>query len=622
MTKKALKRIVKKKQPTKKKGVRKHLKQNLTEQEQHNIGQPIGNIPSVPSVQNLRQTLTPSAKGNNLRSSLLTSMGMPSLFGMSAQQYGNINNERNIMNAQNKNQSLIEQQNSDKRTLDDLTSNNKRLESENKELKKQLKDKKHERDKLQNQNEIAHDNLDESKRIELQMDRLTNQNQHLQVQLTETERQNKIIEYKQEKETLETELHDAIMKNQQLNKEYERNHYYQEMQKVKDRVQMMKMQNTALEETINSQDFTNPNAELQAKYKELYLEKAQNELLLKQQRAINEVNEAKLLAQSQPTAEDLASAVKQVAEDIKEKEREKLEIQYGMYNNQKILDEYNYNLDKRRQLDQAILELNHEHASLQESASKLDNENKGELGKNIKKKLEIAARAKVANESNKRRIQRALITQQEKEEAYKDEQIIKGLESEPFDEAQIKELAELQSKNELSKEKKQTLIEHRKAQSELSKAQSQAAWLESNEYKQLVEEKVKKQNEINTLMDAKEKLDVLSELKKKTAESAYILQYQAEFSGNQDASFLTQVNFLSKELDKIQNDVQERTNAYAKFKQMQNENPELSKLFAEENPAVVNGISNYGVNLSLDTLQEYISAFENFKQQYPQLRTT
>ena len=39
---------------------------------------------------------------------------------MSAQQYGNINNERNIMNAQNKNQSLIDQQNSDKRTLDDF----------------------------------------------------------------------------------------------------------------------------------------------------------------------------------------------------------------------------------------------------------------------------------------------------------------------------------------------------------------------------------------------------------------------------------------------------------------------------------------------------------------------
>ena len=218
-----MKRVIKKKQPTKKKGVRKHLKQNSTEQVQPG---------SVPSVQNLRQTLTTSDKGNHLRSSLLTSMGMTSLFGMSAQQYGNINNECNIMNAQNKNQSLIEQQNSDKRTLDDLTSNNKRLGSENKELKKQLKDKKPERDKLQNKNEIAHDNLDESKRIELQMDRLTNQNQHLQVQLTETERQNKIIEYKQEKETLETELHDAIMKNQQLNKEYERNHYYQEMEKV------------------------------------------------------------------------------------------------------------------------------------------------------------------------------------------------------------------------------------------------------------------------------------------------------------------------------------------------------------------------------------------------------
>ena len=49
------------------------------------------------------------------------------------------------------------------------------------------------------------------------------------------------------------------------------------MQKVKDQVQMMTMQNTALEETMKSPDFANPNAELQAKYKELYREKAQNE---------------------------------------------------------------------------------------------------------------------------------------------------------------------------------------------------------------------------------------------------------------------------------------------------------------------------------------------------------
>ena len=90
MTKKALKRIVKKKQPTKKKGVRKLLTQNLTQQEQvqQGVSQPIGNI------QNLRQSMTPTVQGKGLRSSLLTSMGMPSLFGMGAQQYGNINNEK------------------------------------------------------------------------------------------------------------------------------------------------------------------------------------------------------------------------------------------------------------------------------------------------------------------------------------------------------------------------------------------------------------------------------------------------------------------------------------------------------------------------------------------------
>ena len=629
MTKKALKRIVKKKQPTKKKGVRKHLAQNLTQQDglsalssfgakqvQQGVSQPIGNI------QNLRQTLTPSAKGNNLRSSLLTSMGMPSLFGMSAQQYGNINNEKNIRDAQMRGQTLTEQINTDKRTIDEITAKNKQLEEETKALKKQLKDKKHDRDKLQNQNEIAHDNLDESKRVELEINKLTNRNQHLQVQLTETQRQNEIIKYKQEKETLETNLHNEIMENQRLNKEYERNHYYQEMQKVKDQVQMMKMQNSALEETINSQDFTNPNEELQAKYKELYREQARNDLLLKQQKAINEVNEAKLIAQSQPTAEDLASAVKQVAEDIKQKEMEKLRIQYDMYKDQKIVDEYNYNLEKRRKLDQEILELNNEHATLQESASKMDTENKGELGKNIKKKLEIAARAQVENEANKRRIQRALNTQQIKEEAYKDQKVAEALESDPIDEAKIKELAELQSTNEFTKEKIQTLTEHRKAKAEYSKAQAQAAWFDSSEYKTLVEETVQKQNEINAFVKAKEQMDVLNELKKKAAESNFIMQYTTNFAGEQDTSLAAHVTYLTKELDNTANNVQANAAAFAKFKQLQNENPELSKLFAEENPAVVNGINTYGISLSLDKLNEYIAAFEEFIRQHGQLRTT
>ena len=71
--------------------------------------------------------------------------------------------------------------------------------------------------------------------------------------------------------------------------------------------------------------------------------------------AINEVNEAKLIAQSQPTSEDLQSVVEQVAvADIKQKELEKLKIRYDMYYHQKKLDEYNDNIDKRRKLNQEI----------------------------------------------------------------------------------------------------------------------------------------------------------------------------------------------------------------------------------------------------------------------------
>ena len=96
MTKKAVKKIVKKKQPTKKKGLRKHLTQNTTQQEQSNVS----------NVQTLRQVSTSSPNGNNLRSSLMANMGMTPLLGMGAQQYGNINNEKNIRDAQMRCQTL------------------------------------------------------------------------------------------------------------------------------------------------------------------------------------------------------------------------------------------------------------------------------------------------------------------------------------------------------------------------------------------------------------------------------------------------------------------------------------------------------------------------------------
>ena len=100
------------------------------------------------------------------------------------------------------------------------------------------------------------------------------------------------------------------------------------------------------------------------------------------------------------------------------------------------------------------------------------------------------------------------------------------------------------------------------------------------------------------------------------------MQYTTNFAGEQDTSLAAHVTYLTKELDNTANNVQANAAAFAKFKQLQNENPELSQLFAQQNPAIVNGINTYGISLSLDKLNEYIAAFEEFIRQHGQYRTT
>lgn len=610
MTKKALKRVIKKKQ-VKKKGLRKHLSQNPTQQDQ---------TPQNNSMQNLRQNMIPSNNPNNLRSQLMANTGMSPLFGMGAQQYGNINNERNIRDAQQRGQTLTDQTNNDKRTINELEERNKQLEKETKQYKKQIKDKKHEVEKKQTERDIAKDNLDESKRVDLQMEKLTNEMKNLTIQSSEQIRKNNIVKFKTDIETKEAELHKLKMENQELQNAYESNHYYQELEKVKAEVEMYTTQNQAMQNVINSPDFTKPNEALIQQYKELEKQRYENEILQQQRKAQKDLIDAQIASASMPTKEDLHAKMTEVAADIKQKNLDKINLEYEMYENQKTLNEYNYNIEKRANLDKDILELNNERNRLQEQASKLDNLNKGELGKEVKKKLEIKARVEVENEQKKRRIKRAHDTLEMKEENYKNEQIINTLENGSIDETTINNLVTLEGKNQLSSEKIQTLMEHRNAQAAKSKAIAEQAWLNSNECRQLTEQNVKLQNEVNTMNAATEKMQTLNALKKKAAESAYILQYTTESVSQEDTSLANQISFLQSETDKLTTDVQQRTAAFSHLKTLMNENPTITQEFFSQFPAINNALNTLGANLSLEKLNEYTAIFNKFVQDNPEYR--
>lgn len=69
----------------------------------------------------------------------MSGMGMP-LFGMGAQQYGNLNNERSISDAQNRSQNLIDTINNNNRTITDLKQHITELEKQSKDAKKKKKE--------------------------------------------------------------------------------------------------------------------------------------------------------------------------------------------------------------------------------------------------------------------------------------------------------------------------------------------------------------------------------------------------------------------------------------------------------------------------------------------------
>jgi len=291
-----------------------------------------------------------------------------------------------------------------------------------------------------------------------------------------------------------------------------------------------------------------------------------------------------------------------------------------MYANQKILNEYNYNMEKRVNLDKDILELNSEKNRLQEHAAKLDNWNKGELGKDVKKKLDVKARVEADNEQKKRRIKRAHDTQELKEENYKNDEVIKKLNDDKIDEEGITNLVKLQSENMLSNEKIETLTEKRNALFAQSKANAQKAWLESEEYKTLVDENIKAQNELNSITSATEQIEALNAMKKKNAESAYIMKYKTTFAGSEDTSLAAQISYLQTESEKLTNEVQQRTNAFSQLKILFNENPTLTESFLKLNPAIDQALSTLGANLSIEKLNDYINKFNSYVQQNPELR--
>ena len=169
-------------------------------------------------------TLVPTAN-DSLRNQLLARAAL-NPYGFNAQQYGNITNKRKINELRSNNNFMTQRISDDKAIIDSMTQEKTKLEGEVKSLKKRKKEAKADLAKVQNDLGVVTDELDDAKRIEAESNRQKNRMQQKQLELEEYNRKNDIVKYKMEADSLEGQVHQKKLENEQLQKNYEANREY------------------------------------------------------------------------------------------------------------------------------------------------------------------------------------------------------------------------------------------------------------------------------------------------------------------------------------------------------------------------------------------------------------
>ena len=339
--KKSIKKVVKKKQV--KKSIRNKIKKQHEEQNNNEMSlmNPSSTNPS--SISQLHGQ-------NSLRAQLLARAAFAPTLGFTPQQYGNFTNEKRIEQLRNDNNTMNSQITNDKALIASIEKQNEDLKKEVAELKKKKKESKSKLDKARHESEMVEDELQESKRIDMETMRQQQRKQNAQLQLSEYNRQNEIIKNKTEADTLEAQTHTAKMMNQQLLKKYEENKAYQRLTQLRNEYENIVNENQSLQTVMADPSFANPNEELKKVQLDIMKEQYKKELNEKKIQKQMELNDIKNKSQTIPATE-LEAYTTQHIEDIKKLETDILAEKEKMRPNQQKINEYQYMLDKEDELE-------------------------------------------------------------------------------------------------------------------------------------------------------------------------------------------------------------------------------------------------------------------------------
>ena len=665
--KKGIKKVAKKK--TVKKNIRNKL---LKKKDDTNINQSVMTTPNTAI--NPATTIAQLHGPNNLRAQLLARASMTPSFGFAPQQYGNLTNEKRIDQLRNDNNTINSQIASSNAAIESLKSENAKLKSELDEKKKLKKEAQKRFDKAQNDREMMEDAVNESERIDMKTKKEEQRKQTAELRKAEQTRDNKIIQYKKEADDLESQVHESKMKHQELQEVYERNKEYHRLQQLKEEHKRLVNENVTLMDVMKAPEFASPNEEIMKMQKEILKEQYQKELNEQMIQKQKELNFMKIQSQSLPK-DELEALTKQHAEQMKKIDTEIINTKEASYEHQKIIDEYQFNLDKRQQLDRELLEAKNKQTLLQEEAAKVETQNKGDLGKEVKSKLTTFAKQKVTNDEKERRIERAKEMTKLKENEFQNQVMInelnKGISEEEqkeiqqhvatlaeqekrkrqidllsqyndaqrtqirndaiynelnrgFDEdeqKQIKYMGEVAIKLDEQKKQISALQYNRDTQAEEAKARAQKDFYESEEYNKMFNERVAKETQAAQLQKQKDEQELMMKAQKQLNEARLAQQVSNNFTAN-SLSMAQQVDFLANNMLKpLLDETDKRREIVNRINAIKLQHQNEWNAFIQHNhkiPEMING-GGY-MNVSAEELESIYDKFMEFMRQMNQQR--
>ena len=606
-----VKKQVKKKAP--KKNLRKKLLAKSTS----------GTLPNnqlMPNINNLNNPYdnnNPILRQNNLRNQLLTKAQLITPFGYHPQQYGNFSSDQRINDLRNVNQLMSQKINSDKVTLEAMSKEKAKNDADTKDMKKQIKAMKKQLEETKNKREMVEDQLSDAQRIELENNRQKNRLWQIQQQMAEYNRKNDIIKNKTEADSIEGQVHAKKLENEQLQQQYESNKEYQRLLSLREELKSEIAKNNGLLQAMKDPSFANPNKEMEYTYKELEKMKESERMNQLWKQKMQEASELKLQQDSALSIGELNAITSQHIEAMKQVNSDIMNTKNEMYKFQQKMDEYEYNVNKRRELDKEKLEITHQKELLMNQRQALDFWNQNQLNPEIKFRLENQGKELAEIERTKQRIKEANASINTKEDIVRLNATATELRKPLSQEAQndLDEMSKDLAMKELKEEEIKSIKERRQANFEVAKANARKAYQENPEFNQLYKQLEDEELETKRLEREAQERDLLNKALENAQKAQLAMDVQERLVDDQ-LSATQQATFYLDNGAKALQEIEEKNQLVLKLNEWRNERPDIWQTFVQMNPqAGISGTESFQ-NMPIEQLRSLVETFKQVFARY------